>query len=138
MDLDELEPQKKKPVPKDLDALGVEQLEEFLAELEAEAARVRAKLAEKKTYLAGAQALQHVGPVDPGGGELDQDLAGAGLGHRPAGGCQHLGSAGLADLDGGHGRGDRLAHRLSSLVTAGVGDSATVSRAARSSMICRS
>ncbi len=57
MDLDELEPQKKKPTPKDLDALGVEQLEEYLAELEAEAARVRAKLAEKKAYLAGAQAF---------------------------------------------------------------------------------
>ena len=57
MDLDELEPQKKKPAPKDLDALGVEQLEEYLAELEAEAERVRVKLAEKKDYLAGAQAF---------------------------------------------------------------------------------
>ncbi len=57
MDLDELEPQKQKPAPKDLDALGVEQLEEYLAELEAEAARVRAKLVEKKAYLAGAQAF---------------------------------------------------------------------------------
>ncbi len=55
MDLDELEPQKKKPAPKDLDALGVEQLEDYLAELEAEAERVRAKLADKKAYLAGAQ-----------------------------------------------------------------------------------
>ncbi len=55
MDLDELEPQKKQAAPKDLDALGVEQLEEYLAELEAEATRVRAKLADKKAYLAGAQ-----------------------------------------------------------------------------------
>ena len=55
MDLDELEPQKKKTAPKDLDALGVEQLEDYLAELEAEAARVRANLAEQKAYLAGAQ-----------------------------------------------------------------------------------
>jgi uncharacterized small protein (DUF1192 family) len=55
MDLDELEPQKKKPAPKDLDALGVEQLEEYLTELETEAERVRVKLAEKKDYLAGAQ-----------------------------------------------------------------------------------
>lgn len=55
MDLDELEPRKKKAAPKDLDALGVEQLEEYLAELEAEAQRVRAKLADKKDYLAGAQ-----------------------------------------------------------------------------------
>ena len=57
MDLDELEPQKRKPAPKDLDALGVEQLEAYLAELETEAARVRAKLAEKKAYLTGAQAF---------------------------------------------------------------------------------
>ncbi|MHA1152325.1 MAG: DUF1192 domain-containing protein [Alphaproteobacteria bacterium] len=55
MDLDELEPQKKKTQPKDLDALGVEQLKDYLAELEAEAARVRAKITEKKDYLAGAQ-----------------------------------------------------------------------------------
>ncbi len=57
MDLDELEPQKKKAAPKDLEALGVEQLEEYLAELEVEAERVRAKLAEKRAYLAGAQAF---------------------------------------------------------------------------------
>ena len=57
MDFDELEPRKKKSAPKDLDALGVEQLEEYLAELDAETARVRAKIAEKKDYLAGAQAF---------------------------------------------------------------------------------
>ena len=57
MDIEDLEPQKKKAAPKDLDAMGVEQLEEYLAELEAEAARVRAKLAEKKAYLTGAQAF---------------------------------------------------------------------------------
>ncbi len=57
MDLDELEPRKKKIQPKDLEVLGVEQLEEYLAELEAEAERVRTKLAEKKAYLAGAQAF---------------------------------------------------------------------------------
>ncbi len=55
MDLDELEPQKKKAAPKDLEALGVEQLKEYLAQLEAEAERVRATLADKKAYLAGAQ-----------------------------------------------------------------------------------
>ncbi len=55
MDLDELEPQKKKSAPKDLDAMGVEQLEEYLAEIEAEVQRVRAKIAEKKDYLDGAE-----------------------------------------------------------------------------------
>jgi len=57
MDIEELEPQNKKTAPKDLDAMGVEQLEEYLAELDAEAARVRAKITEKKDYLAGAQAF---------------------------------------------------------------------------------
>jgi uncharacterized small protein (DUF1192 family) len=54
MDIEELEPQKKKPQPKDLDAMGVEELEDYLAELEAEAARVKAKIESKKSYLAGA------------------------------------------------------------------------------------
>jgi uncharacterized small protein (DUF1192 family) len=54
MDIDDLEPQKKKPKPKDLDDMGIEQLEEYLAELWAEAERVRVKIAEKKDYLAGA------------------------------------------------------------------------------------
>ena len=55
MDLDELEPQKKKAAPKDLEAMGVAQLEKYLAEIEAEGARVRAKIVEKKDYLAGAE-----------------------------------------------------------------------------------
>ena len=55
MDLDELEPQKKKAAPKDLEAMGVAQLEQYLAEIEAEGARVRAKIVEKKDYLAGAE-----------------------------------------------------------------------------------
>ncbi len=57
MDLDDLEPRKTKPKPKDLDVLGVEELEGYLAELEAEAARVKAKLAAKKAYLSGAEGL---------------------------------------------------------------------------------
>ncbi len=55
MDIEELEPQKKKAAPRDLDAMGVEQLEEYLAELEAEVERVRSTITEKKDYLAGAQ-----------------------------------------------------------------------------------
>ena len=46
-----------KPKPKDLDSLGVEQLEEYLAELQAEAARVEEKIAAKKSYLSGADAF---------------------------------------------------------------------------------
>ena len=57
MDLDDLEPRKQKPKPKDLEVMGVEELEAYLAELEAEAARVREKIAAKKSYLSGADAL---------------------------------------------------------------------------------
>ncbi len=57
MDIEELEPRKKKAAPKDLEAMGVEQLENYLAELDAEADRVRTKITEKKDYLAGAQAF---------------------------------------------------------------------------------
>ena len=57
MDLDDLEPRKQKPKPKDLEAMGVDELEEYLAELEAEAGRVRDKIAAKKAYLSGADAL---------------------------------------------------------------------------------
>ena len=57
MDIEELEPQKKKAAPRDLDAMGVEQLENYLAELETEIERVRAKITEKKDYLAGAESF---------------------------------------------------------------------------------
>ena len=57
MDLDDLEPRKQKPKPKDLEVMGVEELKEYLAELEAEAARVRDKIEAKKSYLSGADAL---------------------------------------------------------------------------------
>lgn len=57
MDLEDLEPRKQKPKPKDLDSLGVDELEEYLANLEAEAERVREKIAAKKSYLSGADTL---------------------------------------------------------------------------------
>ncbi len=57
MDIEELEPRKKEPEPKNLEAMGVEELEEYRAELETELARVRAELESKKSYLAGAQAF---------------------------------------------------------------------------------
>ncbi len=57
MDIEELEPQKKKPEPKNLEAMGVEELEKYQAELEAELARVGAELEGKKSYLAGAAAF---------------------------------------------------------------------------------
>lgn len=57
MDIEDLEPRKAKPKPRDLDLMGVEELEEYLAELKEEAARVEAKIAAKKSYKAGAEGL---------------------------------------------------------------------------------
>jgi len=57
MDIEELEPRKKKPEPKNLEAMGVEELEAYQAELETEVARVKAELEGKKSYLVGAQAF---------------------------------------------------------------------------------
>ncbi len=57
MDIEELEPRKKKPEPKNLEAMGVEELEAYRAELEAELARVKAEIEGKKAYLAGAGAF---------------------------------------------------------------------------------
>ncbi|MEE8144272.1 MAG: DUF1192 family protein [Kiloniellales bacterium] len=57
MDLEDLEPRKQQPKPKDLESMGVEELEEYLAELESEAERVREKIAAKKAYLSGADSL---------------------------------------------------------------------------------
>ncbi|MEQ9608816.1 MAG: DUF1192 domain-containing protein [Kiloniellaceae bacterium] len=57
MELEDLEPRKQKPKPKDLDTLGVDELQEDLANLEAEAERVKQKIAAKKSYLSGADSL---------------------------------------------------------------------------------
>ncbi len=57
MDIEDLEPRKAKPKPRDLDVLGVEELEAYLAELGAEAERVRQKIAAKKAYLSGVAGL---------------------------------------------------------------------------------
>jgi uncharacterized small protein (DUF1192 family) len=54
---EDLEPRRQAPKPKDLDTMGVEELGEYLEELEAEAARVKAKLEAKKSYLAQAASI---------------------------------------------------------------------------------
>jgi len=43
-------------------------------------------------------ALQHIGPIDPRGGNLDQHLARPGLGHGPLARHQHLGTARLCNF----------------------------------------
>lgn len=48
MDIDDLEPQHKKPPPKNLDVLSIQALVEYIAELETEIARVREAIAAKE------------------------------------------------------------------------------------------
>ena len=57
VDSDDLEPRKPIEKPKDLDLMGVEELAAYLEELEAEATRVKAKMAQKKSYREGAATL---------------------------------------------------------------------------------
>jgi uncharacterized small protein (DUF1192 family) len=57
MDIEELEPRKKVPTPLDLDRMSIEELGDYIVSLEAEIARVRAKIDAKKSHLAGAAGL---------------------------------------------------------------------------------
>ncbi|NQV84443.1 MAG: DUF1192 domain-containing protein [Rhodospirillales bacterium] len=55
MDTDDLEPDKKKQMPKNLDVLSIEALGEYIAELEAEISRVREAISGKESAQAAAQ-----------------------------------------------------------------------------------
>ena len=55
MDTDDLEPEQKKPEPKNLEEMSIEALEEYIAELEAEIARVREVIAGKEVARSGAE-----------------------------------------------------------------------------------
>jgi len=57
MEADDLEPLKKKPKPKDLDAMSIEELNDYIADMEGEIARVRAKIAAKKSHAGAAAAF---------------------------------------------------------------------------------
>lgn len=57
MDPEDLEPRKIKPQPKDLEPLSIGELEDYIAELRAEIARVEAKIAAKRSHLGAASAL---------------------------------------------------------------------------------
>ena len=57
MDEEELEPRRKRAQPRDLTLLGIEQLETYIAELEAEIARVRIEITAKLGQRRGAEAL---------------------------------------------------------------------------------
>jgi uncharacterized small protein (DUF1192 family) len=57
MDESELEPRSKPAQPKDLTTLGIEELENYIADLEAEIARVRVEITAKLGQRRGAEAL---------------------------------------------------------------------------------
>jgi uncharacterized small protein (DUF1192 family) len=57
MDEFDLEPRNKPQQPKDLSAMGVAELEAYIAALEAEIARARAEIAAKLGQRRGAEAL---------------------------------------------------------------------------------
>jgi uncharacterized small protein (DUF1192 family) len=57
MDDSELEPRSKPGQPKDLTTLGIEELENYIADLEAEIARVRVEITAKLGQRRGAEAL---------------------------------------------------------------------------------
>jgi uncharacterized small protein (DUF1192 family) len=56
MDPEDLEPRRAAPKPKDLDALSIEELREYIAELEGEITRARAKIEQKQAHRTGAAA----------------------------------------------------------------------------------
>jgi uncharacterized small protein (DUF1192 family) len=57
IDADDLEPLKKKPKPRDLDTLSIEELNDYIADMETEIARVRDKIKAKTSHSAAAAAL---------------------------------------------------------------------------------
>ena len=57
MDEEELEPRRRRTQPKDLTLMGIEELETYIAELEAEITRVRSEITAKLGQRRGAEAL---------------------------------------------------------------------------------
>jgi len=57
MEPEDLEPRKKAPAPRELDSLSIQELKDYVAELEAEIARVKAKIGAKQAHQMGAAGL---------------------------------------------------------------------------------
>ncbi|HET6160468.1 MAG TPA: DUF1192 domain-containing protein [Dongiaceae bacterium] len=57
MDLEELEPRKQKPQPRNLDVLSIEELHAYIEEMQAEIKRVEEKIAAKKAHINAASGL---------------------------------------------------------------------------------
>jgi uncharacterized small protein (DUF1192 family) len=56
-DLDDLDPKQKKPQPRNLDAMNIEDLKEYVTMLKAELARVEDKIKSKQSHAAAAASL---------------------------------------------------------------------------------
>lgn len=57
MDLDDLEPRNRPPQKKNLEVMSLEELEDYVAALEAEIERTREMIAQKRDHRSGADAL---------------------------------------------------------------------------------
>ena len=57
MDFEDLEPRKQPPKPKDLSGWSVDELNAYIANLQAEIERARAVIAGKQSHRAGAEAF---------------------------------------------------------------------------------
>ncbi len=55
MDIDDLEPLKKKPVPKNLEIMSIDALGTYIKELETEISRARSEIAVKEIARQGAE-----------------------------------------------------------------------------------
>ena len=57
MDIEELEPKKQKPQPRNLDVLSIEELNNYIDEMRTEIKRVEEKIAAKKAHINAAAGL---------------------------------------------------------------------------------
>jgi uncharacterized small protein (DUF1192 family) len=57
MDLEDFEPRKQKPKPKDLSSISIGDLEEYISMLETEIVRVREEIARKQSHKSAASAF---------------------------------------------------------------------------------
>jgi uncharacterized small protein (DUF1192 family) len=57
MDTDDLDPKTKRPKLRNLDPMGVEELQNYIVELKEEIARVEADIVKKKQHLSAAASL---------------------------------------------------------------------------------
>ena len=57
MELDDLEPRNRPPQKKNLDVMSIDELEDYVAALQAEIARTEDEIAKKRAHLSGADAL---------------------------------------------------------------------------------